>query len=514
MSGWTEETLRAAASWKAFKEGKSLFDSGAVAEAKASPSGWRGAVKAGARPIRVSVTVKSPTDFETRCPCPANQSTGELCAHAVATGLAALAPAAASPARPVPAVRETPALAREVLLPPNWRESLARGKLTATLTHSRNSEVSPADLRLAAWLAAERVTDKENLNLHLDAPRAAAFLDALSGHPAVFAGKEHDPVSITAGRRLGLSDTRPQGEKIVLAPDPASGDWISLDDSFWQIGPDSLNSCGEGGVPATLAPILNRLARGESAAISLSDLIENLDSWQEWLGFPDGGWLDSLHFLPATPVFKLSLEGSLQHLEARLAVAYGHAPPLPPGLGKVENLPRLVGDHCEVRDLAAEENAVRRLENAGFQVADRGAGTWALTGESAILDFLARTLPELRESWSVSEGPRFSHVRREVAVVSPSIEILGSGEDWLSFDLQFQTSDGSSVSADEIRRLLRSGRSTGKGPGGKRWVASGELLETLEPLFSDLDLEQKSGHFEASAHYGEMILEIQNNLRK
>ena len=60
-----------------------------------------------------------------------------------------------------------------------------------------------------------------------------------------------------------------------------------------------------------------------------------------------------------------------------------------------------------------------------------------LKGESAILDFLTGTLPVLRKEWSVIEGERFGHVQKQVAVVSPKIDIHGSGEDWLSFDLEF-----------------------------------------------------------------------------
>ncbi|MGL5017643.1 MAG: hypothetical protein ACRDBP_05890, partial [Luteolibacter sp.] len=68
MSGWTEETLRKAATWQAFKEGKSLFEAGMVAEVQAGATGWQGMVKVGKRLMKVSVTVKSATDLDTRCP--------------------------------------------------------------------------------------------------------------------------------------------------------------------------------------------------------------------------------------------------------------------------------------------------------------------------------------------------------------------------------------------------------------------------------------------------------------
>ncbi|MEY5013384.1 MAG: hypothetical protein RLY69_1099, partial [Verrucomicrobiota bacterium] len=86
MSGWTAQSLRAAASWRAFKEGAALRDSGAVVDAKKTENGWRGSVRVGKRVFRVAVVVNSASDFEVRCSCPENQSSGEVCSHAVATG--------------------------------------------------------------------------------------------------------------------------------------------------------------------------------------------------------------------------------------------------------------------------------------------------------------------------------------------------------------------------------------------------------------------------------------------
>ena len=514
MTAWNEDTLRKAASWQAFKEGKALFDSGAVAEVKPLPGGWRGTVRAGARPLRVSVTVKSATDLETRCPCPANQRSGEVCAHAVATGLAALVPeksAASPPPRPVSA--KSPPPAREIVLPPNWAASLQRAKLAATLVVSGKHDASPADHRLASWLVNRQVAEKPTLSLHLDGPDAASFLVALTDHPAVFAGKDHTPIEISTGIRLPLADTRPDGEQIALVPDPDAPACLEIGADFWLVSESSLARCGSGPVPQSLAATLKTLARGETARVPLTRLLENLEPWQQWLAFPADAWLDSLHFIPAKADFHLTLDGSLQHLEARLAVAYGTSSPVPPGTGHVHHLPRLAGQQCEVRNFPAEQQAVRRLENAGFQSADLASGIWTLKGESAVLDFLARSLPDLQHDWSVTEGPRFGHARRQVAVVTPAIEILGSGEDWLGFDLRFQTSDGNEIPAEEIRRLIRSGKRS-SGSGGKRLILCDSVADLIEPLFSELDLRQESGHFEASARAGEVILEIRDKLRK
>ena len=515
MSGWTEAILRGAASWQAFKEGKALFEGGLVSEAKAGSSGWEGTVRVGKRLMRVSVTMKSATNIDTRCPCADNQRSGAVCCHAVATGLAALGNAkAVSPqaAAPKPVPQAVVAAPWQILLPLNWRDALTRGKLAATLAVATGSEISPADDRLSAWLAKEGVARKEILSLNLDGSRVPAFLEAIAEHPRLAVGKDRLLIEIRAGERLQLGDAVHLPDRIRLVPDPESGSWIEIAGSFWQIGETNVTRVGEGSVPAELVAPLTELARGKAVEIPTHQFFDLLDSWQEWLHFPQGSWLDSLHFVQAAASFELSLEGSLQHLEAQLSVRYGAAPAVPPGLGKVAGLPRLTGDHCEVRDLAMEEKAAGKLSRAGFEVENFSSGRWVMKGESAILDFLTQSLPVLRKGWTVTEGERFGHVQKQVAVVSPKIEIIGSGEDWLSFDLSFLTGDGVSVPSAEIRRLLMGGKGSGQAAGGRRLVISDDIANVIDPLFSDLDLRQENGHYVASARSGELIREIQQKI--
>jgi superfamily II DNA or RNA helicase len=517
MIGWTEQTLRAAASWQAFKEGKALFESGAVAEVKVGSNGWQGLVKWGKRPFRVSVAVKSGTNIEARCSCPENQSSGAVCAHAVATGLAALSTKKVKPAAaaPTPAVTAPVAsVAWQILLPLNWREALARGKLSATLAVSSGDPISPADDRLSAWLARERVAPKGILSLNLDGGRVSAFLEAVADHPRLVVGKDRLSIAIRSGERFLLDDASRDGDRIRLVPSPDSGPWVEVSGAFWRISAETVSRVGEGSIPADLAALLTEISCGKTVEIPTARFFNNLDAWQEWVAFPDGSWLDSLHFVPASVVIELTLEGSLQHLEARLLAKYGDAPAVPPGLGKVDGLPRLLEDRCEVRNSAAEERAANRLMQAGFEVEDYSNGRWVLKGESAIIGFLTRPLPELRKEWAVIEGERFSHVQKQVAVVAPKIDILGSGEDWLSFDLSFQTSDGISIPAAEVRQLLRSGRSSGQSAGGRHLVISNDVAEIIDPLFSELDLRQEDGHFRSSARSGEIVREIKKKISK
>lgn len=516
MTEWTDETLRKAASWKAFKEGKTLFESGAVIDAKRGSSSYQGSVASGRRPLRVSVQIRSATDVEACCPCPENQSSGALCAHAVAVGLAVLS---GKPAATAVSAAESPAAGApprrwEIVFARNWKDSLGRGKLTASLAESTESgDLTAADERLADWFSRERVSPKSGLTFNLSGPQTRAFLVAAGDHSALVSGSERTPITLRTGAHLRLSDTVLENEQIRLVP--AGGNrWVEIDGAFFSVSGDEILHLGVTGPGLPSAAVLSKLAAGQAVRLGVSELFQNLDRWQEWLEFPPDGWLDRLHFIPAQPAFELQLDGSLQHLDATLAVRYGDSDPVPPGLGTVRGLPKVSSDGCRVRDLAAEEKAVRHLATRGFEAVDPGQGRWSLKGESAIIEFFAAGLNPLRDQWQVRESERFRKVENQVVLVEPRIEIEGSGEDWLSFNLKFQANDGSVISAEEVRRLLRSGRASGKVAGGKHLVVSSEVSEVLEPLLSDLDLRQENGRFIATSESGAVIQEFLEKYHK
>ena len=514
---WNEETLRKAASWKAFKEGRSLLESGAVTEAKSGRSGFQGAVRGGKRPFRVAVTVKSATDLDARCSCPENQSSGVICGHAVAVGLAALATAVGGPAPRVanpPQTSPQSVTAWRILLPPNWADALHLGKLAATLTACPDQPVSTADERLGALLSSWQVTPKDPLTLHLDGRRAAAFLDALADHPRLAVGRESLPVSIRSGLRLPLSGVNLAVDAVRLIPDAAEGSLVQVTGSFWFVRNESLGRLGDGPAPADLLAGLARLTTGQPAEIPLDRFLAGIDLWQEWVAFPDGSWIDSLHFVPADPVFEVTLDGAIQRLEARLLVRYDASPPVLPCLDTVAGLPRLTADRCEVRNLQGEQQAIAQLTSAGFVASESSTGNWILTGESAVLDFLSTTLPRLRSRWSVLETERFTTLQKQISIVSTIIDFGPPEQTGLRFRMTFQTSDGIALPAAEVRRLIRSGNRSGRISGNRLLVIDRDLPELIDPLFSELELHQENGDFVASARSAEIVREIWKKISK
>ncbi len=510
---WTESTLRGAASWQAFKAGQSFCAAGAANVAKSEPGGWQGSVRDGRQLWRVSVRVISPTALETRCTCPDNQASGAVCAHAVAVGLAALRGSPAASNQPTPVRAAPPPMAWDVLLAPNWRDALVRGRLAATLSHSAGSV--PADPALSVWLAAAGGSAKSPLHLQLDGGALASFLEALTGHPRIFVGKDRCPLEIRAAGSLALREIIHQPSTLRLIPQAESCQRVILAAHCWHLAPDAITHIGPGPMSPGLAAPLAELMAGRSVDLPTVTFLATLEIWQQWLAFPADSWLDSLHFAAAPFAVGLDLDGSLQHLEARLTILYPGSPPVPPGQSSLPAFPRLTDEqHCEIRDLDSENRAASKLAHAGFLPADPASGLWILRGESAIVHFLSHSLPELHRSWTVSQRDRFHIAQRQIVLVEPKIKILSSGQDWLDFNLSFQTSAGEVIPPADIRSLLASGKNPGANPNARRLVVSSDVADLIDPLFAELDVHQQGGHFTASARSAELILQLRNKLDK
>jgi hypothetical protein len=299
-----------------------------------------------------------------------------------------------------------------------------------------------------------------------------------------------------------------------LQPEDSSAVWLKLGDGYWFADESRLLRAGGDLMPESLVSVWDSLVMGKQVNVDLGCLLEGLKEWQKWLEFPDGGWLDSLHCVPLKPQYQLVLDGSFQCLEARLWVVYPDSEPICPIVGSLASLPRMRGGICEVRDSAGEQAAFSRLAAVGFAPSAREAGSWVLKGESEILDFFKSGLPRFRQQWQVLESPRFASLAKGVAIVSPRIEILGEGDDWLRFDLKFQTNDGVDVSVDEVRQILRSSGRAGGRREGRQLLIDDQIACLVEPLFADLGLRQDGQVYEASSVAGEVIKELQKNLHK
>jgi len=512
MNGWTEQALRVAASWRAFKEGVALRDGGAVAEVKKTENGWRGAVRVGKRVFRVGVVVKSASDFEVRCSCPENQASGEVCCHAVATGLLVLAGSG---------VPETPTTLKaavwqkkawDLMLPGNWRDAMRRGKLSVLLRESKADEISGADEKLGQWLESKKVARNAEMHLHLDGGQVDDFLSAIIDHPRVRSANSPESLQISKGARIPVSDVENAGDVVRLIPAPTECEWHEFGEAIWRVSELALERLGDGAMPDVGGRIMRELARKNPVELPMREFLDRIVRFQNWLELPDSSWLGALHFVPAQFGVVLSLNGSLARVEACVSLRYEGGDVVFPMSGCAAALPHLAGDRCEVRDFVGEAKVLETLGAAGFDfsVSERGV----LAGEAAVIGFLSRVLPKLRGAWKIEESANFKRAREKVVLISPRIEIRGSGDDWLNFDLSYETAEGARVPAAEIQRMLRSGAGAEKRGDGRRMVLSDEISGLIDPLMADLDVCQESGHYEARGVSADVVLEICANFSK
>lgn len=183
--------------------------------------------------------------------------------------------------------------------------------------------------------------------------------------------------------------------------------------------------------------------------------------------------------LPPAPRFALTLEGSLNHLTARLDAVYAG-----------NRFTLAAGENQGDRHWPAENAAAERLRRAGF-VGPGADGQWVLKTEPKILTFFATELPRLQQAWEVTIGGRFQYVTREVERIQPRLEIRSSGESWFDLSVELATPGGERFSAAEIQRLLQSGQSSVRLKSKKVAVFDPGLLTEFEEVLRDCDPQQK-----------------------
>jgi superfamily II DNA or RNA helicase len=489
----SEAVIRKAADWRAFKQGSDLV--AAVTDAVSTESGWRGAVRDGRRPLRVLVIARSATDMEVRCPCRENQSTGAFCAHAVAVGLALASgkPASATAAEtttPGLAVADNPAppAAWDLEFPPPWRRMVASGKLAVRIAPS-TALPDASDASITTWLATIGAPDGGMLQI--DGTRLGTFLVAAADHPRISCGGEM--LEITTDALLKIASVVPVGERVIITPEHR--EIRHLGHLTAEISENRISL-----ITKPIPAALGALTAGNPAELPLRSFLEWVESLGDTLAWPDAGWMAEIHFVAAKPEISITIGTSGRAIDARPLVQYGDSPPVVPNGGNIPGLPELIDTTCRMRDRQAESHAVASLERHGFTRVENDRDQWQLTDEARIADFLNEGIHSLQSQFTLHHGPGLAKRIRDVAVISPKFEILGSGEDWLEFNLSFQTNDNQeSIDPTEVWRLLKTGG------GGKPKNLSRDLTEVIDPLFSELDLKQENGRFIAR---GASILSI------
>ena len=529
----TNQWLMEMGGWQAMKAARALWQAGAVQSVTYEGGILHGMVRnsGSGKDVAAGLTVKGRSDVENRCTCYMARRDGRLCEHSLALGVAWVnrherqpgappaaaaaaspgaartAPGAASSTRTAPAA--PPAEAKGALtfiLTGNFIEGLRRDRLTVAVETAAAHEGAEADAPFLTWLGAlqQRTVPP---HLMLSARRQVLdFLTAAAAHPRVLlqSGKTRTPLHIAEEpARLLLALRSAPGGTVQLSlhlpepgqeavPPPAAGEtgWV------WHAAAGRLQPLR---VPASGFELIPTLTTRKPLEKSRRWVAQMLAELQETFAI-DAENTDAallrLHMVPAVPQFELHLEGSLERLTARLRCVYADGPPpFPPGAEVVPGFPLASRESPEIfltRNLPAEAAAFRRLERAGFELS---SGELVLKKENVILQFFAGELERLQREWHVTLGSRFAAATERVERLTPQWVPVGSGQDWLAFDMRFASAGGAAVDRLEIARMLATGAGHKKLPNGKLAVLSLTDAADLNEVLRDVRPDQATGNF-------------------
>ncbi len=510
MIAITEKLLSSAGGWQAMKTARELLKAGRVFAAGYEPPLLKGEVREGQKNYRAGLRVRSALDIENICSCRESREWGKVCAHSLAVGLAYLTPAPAV----APAVSKEEAaplnvrfvslgeagvrsLTLHFILPPVFRSAWTKGQVMVCL----EAEFDGRRVTLDGLPRGERFGCDEfdlaalgSLGMEATAVNmlsAAAFLrwlPALRGHPrlgfgkstaARVAGEPYRPALTLrkVGEGFEVSARLAEKEIPLLAGAEA---WLLRGSDFLEIG---------SALPTRLTNVLRESFRLRSEEVDEFLALE-LPLWREVadVELPPDISLPAVE--QAQPSFRLQLEGSLQHLRAILRCHYGDRPAFPPVSEPEKRFAfrdRMSNERLLVRNLAAEKEAVARLERAGFTSA---RDAFEMRDPGRIVRFFAFDYPTLMPEWDVSVSPRLEKASSELEPVSPTIEIVRSGEDWFELKYSVATGTGEGIPLAEVQRLLRSGQSQVRLTNGKIAVLNPDALDDFEQVLRDADPRQ------------------------
>ena len=512
----TEKLLINAGGWPAMKNARLVVQAGRVTEARYEPPLLTGFVREGAKNYRSGLRIKSAADVENLCTCWESRSSGKICAHSVAVGLALLRPVpAVVPEQPkieealvtptfVPIESKDAKLAKlHLILPPNFMSAWAKAQvmlvveadvgknrtLLSALPKNGTFAADEFDLALIEGLRAFPAIFTSGMAL---SSRAAflRLLPMLQNHPRVTFGKA---VAVTISSdavrpELELEQRANGSIEVKAKPIPNTMLLWSATDA-WFLRQQEFIRCAEG-LPAGAAHLLDRPLQLEGER-ALKFLAFDLPRLREAFEIRGGKGVRLPEAMPATPVFELRLAGTLSSVTGELVCTYGNRPPFKPATHEEDEFvfrdPQQV-DRILLRNIPAERAAVARMEQAGFARTD--AGGFVLHGQMQVVGFFASAYRKLQEIWKVTLTAQVEKWTGEIERVTPKLEIVGSGVDWFEVRYSLVTPGGQEFSNAEIQQLLRSGQSQTRLRNGHLAIIDTAGLKEFEQVIRDCDPAQ------------------------
>ena len=512
----TEKLLINAGGWPAMKAARDVVKAGRVTEMRYEPPLLTGYVREGGKNYRSGLRIKSAEDVENLCTCWESRSSGKICAHSVAIGLALLRPVLATvleqakideaPIGPkfVPIGNEDAKPAKlHLILPPNFMSAWAKGQvmlvveadvggnrtLLSALPKNAAFVCDESDLALAKGLRAFPAVFASGMALSSH-DAFLRFLPSMQNHPRVTFGKAA-PVtisSVTVRPELKIEQRENGGITVKAKPMPNTMLLWNATDA-WLLQKQEFVRYGEA-LPAGAAHLLDQplLLEGDRA---LQFLAFDLPRLRDAFDISAGEGVRLPEVIPATPAFELRLAGTLNSVTGELLCRYGDRAPFKAATNEQDQFvfrdPQN-GERILLRNISGERAAVARLEQVGFARTD--AAGFVLHGQPEVVRFFAIDYPKLQRDWNVTLTAQVQKWTSEIERVTPRLEIVGSGQDWFEVRYSLITPGGQKFSNAEIQQLLRSGRNQTRLRNGRLAVIDSAGLEDFEQVIRDCDPAQ------------------------
>jgi superfamily II DNA or RNA helicase len=536
---FTQKILKDWAGWKAFRDGKTLFDRGVVEKADYEHPFISGQLAVGIRGMRCKFKLTEDGFVDNLCPCRDNQEKGLICCHLVALGLEAVR-LYSDPQRQAKEEEEKRRAQRQAQIDEgNYIKRVAQNDPKAipaaihiTLKQSWRDQARAKDeitIRCAAEYQGKRIPlnevpkdlplsfskRDENLLFVLEdisegpakgnlTVRADDFINILRLHrglPIHVGGNEPD-LKVTASvmqTYIRMLLDKETGE-LVLSINPRSGGqdsnplyiagsrtgWVFQNGRFTQLeqllpGPMREIYKNEIRIPRTAVPAF---MEKEYPNLVKSILVETRIS-------PDLFTLE-----PASPRFRLVVSGSRASLSATLYAEYGEVV-LRAGREEISGhfaIPDpddLLG--YRVRNMDAEKQALEKLAPTGFR-GHRGDLLCSIVGVREVLNFLGGGVPKLRRyGWRVELEGKVAPFMDEVDFTTTVIHVNeSSSEGFFEVGYEYENTGGQSLTDGEIQRAINMGEAFIE-KNGKTILLDIDAIETAREVFDDCAFGEGSG---------------------
>ncbi len=524
----THKIIKDWAGWRAFRDGKTLFEREVVEKVEYDHPFVTGQLALGIRGMRSKFEILSDGFVENHCPCRQNQERGMICAHLVALGLAVVRQHT-DPFREEKVLKEKRRANRleqfndkqyitrvpanhprsisavlRLALDADWRKQIFMGRIPLCCSANYKGKMVPLD-EVPTHLPLSFTPRDENILFVLEDISEGPAQGHLSVSESDFINllqlcinkplfEGNNPLSVLPDSvdtclRVQLNKTNGELDLSLYAElSECTGrplfiigtreGWVFNGKQFQQL--DQL-------LPLPMRRIYHTSTRIPRLIVP-KFLKQELPTLENFISINTDTSIDLFSLQPATPRFRLVVSGSRASLSAKLYAEYGDLTLIAAREEDAGNFAFPDPDDIlqyHIRNPEKEKKALEKLASSGFR-GHRGDLLTAIIGPREVLNFLGGAVPRLRRyGWRIEMEGRISPFLDEAEYTTPVIHIneVGSG-DFFDVGYEYENTTGQSLSELEIQRAMNMGDAFVE-KNGRTIFLDIDAIETARDIFND-----------------------------